>query len=525
MMSFICKNFLFLIIVLFLLSPANAEENESKNKTIKLEARLDIPLQLNLRKSLELALNQNLDLLQAKYQNQFYRWRVWENIGNYLPDYKLGYTQQRFDGSFLIGGVFPVMTLTSSVNAFMRLDYPVFEGGKGFFSTLAAKNTYKSSKENLSSLANNVLLSVTRAYNKLLAEEAKLEVLEKSVQKAEETLQLNKNLEVQGVGTRFDVLQSEVRLAEEEQKLITQQTTLREAAILLSTLLNLDQSTHIFPDKNDLKEKELFSIDKPITEIISIAKGNRPELKKAQFEFLAQRNDIGVAASYFFPKINVYGQYGGTGNVLFHRSKVREVTPDSIALDENGNPVIQMVSRGRTLYQTFDSGVDLSDITSVSNVIRGAGKPFLAKVDDSLMANKSIGFQVDWSLGDGLLVPSISRVNQARNQAKVSKLNLDVLNKKVEEDVRVKYLKVQSTEKLLYVAKKRVAAATEALELAKARLENGVGINIELLEAQEQYEKSLSSEVDAIVEYNNTQAELLHSLGLISVDRLVGMAI
>ena len=96
------------------------------------------------------------------------------------------------------------------------------------------------------------------------------------------------------------------------------------------------------------------------------------------------------------------------------------------------------------------------------------------------------------------------------------------MNQKIEQEVRTAYLKVQTTQKLIDVAKKRASAATEALELAKARLENGVGINTELLNAQKQYKDSLASEVNATIQYNNAQAELLHKLGIINIERLLG---
>ena len=347
-------------------------------------------------------------------------------------------------------------------------------------------------------------------------------MLEKAVEEANAEVELNKNLDAQGVGTKFNVLQSESQLAGQEHELILQQSTVREAAINLERLLNLNQEAHVKTDPDDLKTRELFNIDRPITELISIAKGNRPEIKKAHFDYLAQRNLVGAAFSDFFPRANFFGQYGGTGNVIFHRTKVREVTPDAIVLDENGNPIPQMVSRDRLMYQTFDPSINLNDVTNVSNVIRGGGKSFSTRIDDSLMANKSIGIQVDWTFADGLGVSTVSRINQAKNQTKVLITNLDIINQKIEQEVRVGYLKVQTAEKLLEVSKKRVAASTEALELAKARLENGVGINTELLNAQKEYKESLAQEVSATIGYNNAQAELLHCLGIISIESLTG---
>ena len=499
------------------------EEIVKSNPTagpIKLEARIDIPLELNLEKALNLAISQSLDIQKAKNQKDIDKWRFWESVGNYLPDYKVGFSAQRFDGNFLIGGIFPVMALTSSVNAFMRFDYHFFEGGKGFFKTIALRKIYKASKENLSTSLNNTLLEVTKAYNLLLREQAHLSVLAKAVEEAKSEVELNENLEKQGVGTRFDVLQSQAQLAEQEQELIAQQVRFREASINLSKILNLEQGTHIKPDENDLKTKHLFDLDQPISEIIALAKNNRPEVKIAKLQYSAQKYYIGVASSDFLPKANLFGQYGGTGNVIFHRTKIKGFTPDAIALDANGNPIPSSVTRNRS-SDNFPTNVDINNITNVSNVIMGAGQPATIKLDDSLMANKSLGVQVDWDIGMGLGVPTISKINQSRNQAKLTKADLDILNQEVEQQVRSAYLRVQAAEKLLEVSEKRIKAATEALHLAKARLVNGIGINTELHNAQKQYVDSLASKVNAIIEFNNTQSELLHSVGLISIETLV----
>ncbi len=504
-----------------ILEPLIETESIKLSDPIKLEARIDVPLNLNLEKALKIAFLQNLDIVQSNYNKNLFKWKFFENIGNWLPNYKIGGSDQRFDGLILVGGVFPVNALTSSANAYMRFDYPFFQGGKGLFNTLAAKKLYNSSKEDLSTVEKNIILSVSKTYNNLLKEEAQLDVLLKTVEEAKSELELNQNLESSGVGTRFDVLQSEALFAEQEQKYIAQQSKFREASIELARILNLQQGTHIKPDSADLKPRVLFDINRPISEILKVAFDNRPEIKSAKLQYNAQKNYVAGAYSGFLPQANIYGQYGGAGHVFFHRTKIQGFTPDAIALDGNGNPINQTVVRNRDINQTFSSQVDLTNITNVSNVIHGAGKPFASAVDDSLMVSRFVGVQVDWNFGTGLGVPLISKINQAKNQAKISKVAMEKLNQNVEQEVRASFLNAQTANKLLNVAKKRLEAATEALRLAKIRLENGVGINTELLLSQKQYSEALASNVNAIIDYNNAQADLLHSLGLISIDTLL----
>lgn len=488
--------------------------------TIMLEARIDVPLHLDLKKVLDFAIKQNLDVVGAEFEKDLKKWNLVENIGNYLPDYSLGLSTQRFDGNFLVGGIFPVMALTSSANAFMRFDYRFFEGGRGLFNTLRAHKLYKAANENFSGVLNDILLSAYKTYNYLLLQKANLNVQAKAREEAKANLDLNESLKEAGIGTKFDVLQAETKLAEEEQYYILAEEKFREAAINLARLLNLNQETHIEPNVKDLNIKELYSINKPVPEIIAEALKNRPELKKTTLEYKAQRNLIGVAFSEYLPKANFFGQYGGTGNVFFNRTKIRTVTPDAILLDEEGNPLVQKVKRDRLAYQLIDPNINVSDFPNVSNVVRGGGKPFAVAVNDSLMVSRFIGVQLNWDVGDGLGIPTISKINQARYDAKLIKNTIEKLKQQIENEVRIAYLNVQVAKDLINVAEKRVKAATEALRLARLRLENGIGINTELLNAQTDYTKALVSKVQAIVEYNNAQADLLHSIGLISYETL-----
>lgn len=47
---------------------------------IKLEARIDVPMELSLEEALNLAIAQNLDVELAKHQKDIDKWRLWENL-------------------------------------------------------------------------------------------------------------------------------------------------------------------------------------------------------------------------------------------------------------------------------------------------------------------------------------------------------------------------------------------------------------------------------------------------------------
>lgn len=431
---------------------------------IMLEARIDQPTDFDYKQILNIAVKNNLDILQANQNAKIQKWKWIENVGGFLPDYSLGVNWTRFNGTILLAGILPVGDVgNTGANAFMRLDYMVFNGGKNLANTLISKKLFNAANNNIDVAMQDILLAVTKSYNSLIREQAKLNVILHAVEESKADLKLNSDLERQGVGTKFDVLQSTSLLSEQEQLLIRQQALFRQASITLSSLLNIDQGAHIRPDKNDLRPRTLYDINKPIEEMIKTAKENRSDYKKLKQEYNSKRHSIGAALGDYLPTANIFGEYAGRGNYFFKSD------------DERGR---------------------------------------------QLDSSSTYGFAVNWAPTKGLGVPILARIKQAKEEVAMYQTKLDQLESKIEKEVRTAYLNAQSTESLLDVSNRRVDVAKEALRLAKVRLENGIGINTELLNSQTEYKNALFTKVDAIVEHNNSQAELLHALGIISINTL-----
>lgn len=482
------------------------DNSSSQNpKYIMLEARIDVPLKVDLESAIQIALMNNLDIVESELNREINKWTLRENIGYFLPDYSIGLGINRFDGQFFIGGLFPIDALNTNINAFVRTEYMILEGGKKVFNTLSAKKLYDASKEYLSTTKKNIIYSVVSSYYTLLTEQGKLDVYSKSVDEAKENLKLNQNREKRGVGTKFNVLQADSQLAEQEQLFIDQQAKFRQASIELATILNLNQQTHIKPNVKDLQPLSSPIVEQPIDDLISTAFEHRSEIKQAKLEYKSKKHQIGTAISSNLPNLNLYLQYGGTGQTFFDDTSTSTVTPDAINLDNAGNPV----PAARLAAQA-------ASFSNVSNVQTAGGRPFRADVDRSLMSSLSYGLEFNWFLGQGLGVPLIAKLNKARKEADVSKNNLEKLRIDIEQEVRIAYLNFQAAQKSLKVSEKRVETSKEALRLARLRLNNGVGINTEVLDAQTSYKDSLASRVDAITKYNVAHADLLRSVGMIN---------
>src|SRR5262249_44320371 len=89
------------------------------------------------------------------------------------------------------------------------------------------------------------------------------------------------------------------------------------------------------------------------------------------------------------------------------------------------------------------------------------------------------------------------------------------------QQVRSSYLGWRVAREQIDNSATAVDSSTEELRLAEIRLRQGVGTNLELIQAQRDYINALTSQSQAIVGSNLAQAQLLHDTGVISMDTLL----
>jgi len=131
----------------------------------------------------------------------------------------------------------------------------------------------------------------------------------------------------------------------------------------------------------------------------------------------------------------------------------------------------------------------------------------------------SIGLRMDYNL-PGFGLPTAAAVMTAKAQARAALLNSNQQLLYVVQQVRESYLNSQTAERQIEVADKGVISSAEELRLARVRLANGVGTNIDVINAQRDFITALVQKANAIIQFNIAQAQLLHDIGVISVDTI-----
>ncbi|MBX9880206.1 MAG: TolC family protein [Candidatus Obscuribacterales bacterium] len=445
---------------------------QNKLPPIKLEASYTEPI--SLKQALMVALGNNLpiQISKADFDTNYYKYLG--SFGGFLPTMSMSYIAQKTSSG-------PITTSQSPF--FIMMIYPVFQGGASLFGMLQARHTQVASKYAYSAQSKDVLLRVAEKYYDLVLNRALLTIRTKAVEVSKFQLKVNEDLKAAGHGTDFEIMQSKTQLAEDKQDLIKQQVAFRKAALRLSVALNSSLLVNLAPIDDRITKTELVDHKLSPQQLTALAIANRPELQQYEHLRLAARRAVQVAAAPLYPRAGFF-----TANIMN-----------------------QGVSGGGAGGQSSSSVV-----IPVGGSVSAGG---ISESGSGANSTFSRGFILNWLLY-GAGVGSLGDMAAARAQARKAMLSANQELQTVIEDVRESFLDSETSESEIEVTSEAVAASGEALRLADLRLRYQLGTNLELIEAQRDYINALSRRVEAFIGYRQSQAKLLHAIGLISVDTL-----
>ncbi len=308
----------------------------------------------------------------------------------------------------------------------------------------------------------DLLKKITVQYYETLKDRGELAVRIEGVKQAQENLNLNEILEEAGVGTRFSTLQSKEQLADNQLSLLSQQAKSRISEVQLLTLLNIPLSSKIELKETGIDIKTLVSPEEDFENLLNIALTSNPKLIENEMSYKASRHRIYEAVSDFTPTLSTTLS---TNSLNPHFDKV--INPD-----------------------------EYNNITSAS-------------------------VYLNWTILKGLGLGQISKINRRRAESRQLDLEMQQIMLETEDILRETYLQNESAFKQINIADEQLKAAKESVELARIRLQNGIGTNIDLIDTQRNYVNALINKVRTITLYNESQVNLLRALGTISVESIV----
>jgi outer membrane protein TolC len=301
-------------------------------------------------------------------------------------------------------------------------------------------------------ILDQLLATVKTQFYQVVVNRELIKVQEQSVHLLESQLKDQQNRFEAGTVPRFNVLQAEVALYNQIPQLITAQNNYRISKITLAKTLGLDfqPGRGENPPLDVIGEMPYNPRTIALADAIELGKQRRPFLKQARANVLNQLQQVRATAGQYLPTFTASG--GG-----------------------------EWVSS-----PTSSSWHDIS-------------KGWVAGVQGSMPI---------WDSG-----AIAGQVIQQRALLSEAKITYDDDVRQVELEVQTAYSNLQQNRELIVSQEKNVEQAEEALRLAKARLDAGAGVQLDVLNAQVQLLTAQSTRLQALFGYNSSLAEFDRATG------------
>src|SRR5438552_6003640 len=297
-----------------------------------------------------------------------------------------------------------------------------------------------------------LIATVKTQFYQIIVNRELVSVNEENVRLLEAQLKDQQNRFEAGTVPRFNVLQADVQLHNQIPQLITAQNNLRISKLQLAKTLGL----YFQPRRGENPPLEVVG-EMPynprsiaLADAIEMGKERRPFLKQARANALNQLQQVRAAAGQYLPSITTTG--GGEWVSSPINSSWHDVSKGWTELVQGRLPI-------------WDSGA-----------IAG-------------------------------------QVIQQRALFSEAKITYDDDVRQVELEIQQAYSNLQQNQELITSQEKNVELADEALRLAKARLDAGAGVQLDVLNATVQLLTAQSTRLQALFGYNSSLAEFDRATG------------
>ncbi|WP_414527482.1 TolC family protein [Nodularia chucula] len=269
------------------------------------EVRIERSQAITLTEALELAKRNNQDLQLAVLELERSRSALRQAQAVFSPNANVN-TNLNNNGEGFTGSGSQTST---SFTGQAQISYNLYTSGNRRATVRAAEERLRIDELNVENRNLEVQLSVTTQYYDLQEADELVRINRSAVENAQASLRDAQSRQEFGVGTQFDVLQSQVNFANAQQALTNSLSQQRIVRRNFAALLNLSQSV----DVSAADAVEVAGLWEPtLEESIIQAFQNRPELE----QFLAQRNiseqQRRQAISQLRPQVGVSGNYNIT---------------------------------------------------------------------------------------------------------------------------------------------------------------------------------------------------------------------
>jgi len=408
-----------------------------------------------LEQCIEIALKNNpdvvgsgFDILAAEAGKDIAAGQQWPTLGlessyrRYLDDQRL--VPPRYGNE---PGVFGDDIVTGDV----VLRMPIFTAGRIQNEIKAADLLWQSASHRLARTREQLVFNVSQVFYNILAQKHIIKSLDFSKKVLEEHHKRVTDLISVQKAANVDLLRTEVRLADLEQRLVAENNRMSILSRVLANFLGISSSSSTVAIKGDL---QLTAVAPDLSESIAQAYAKRSDYLSAKNEVEAQSKRLDVARVGHWPIVSVEGSYG-----------LRN------AADPTSHP----------------AGTDVTEDTGF------------------------VGVRAEIPIFEGGSINA--RIRQERAKLRSLQERLRKLELQIHLDVETAVLNITSSQERVQATEKSIEQAKESLRIEREKYNLGKGSITDVLDAQSALLDAQTTYYHALSDYNSAVAQWRLAIG------------
>lgn len=416
------------------------------------------PASLTLSECIQIALENNSQLRNAKYQVDRAKTMVTSTTSQWLPSISssFGSSRSRFKqaGRITEDGyrIEAIDQTNSSHYAQVSMNQLIFDFGRTFFNIKQSIAVKDGMEHTMLSTRQTVIVNVKSAYYELLKAYRLKEVYQEAVKLADDQVKRSQTMMDIGLASQAEVFQAKVNLGTNQMNLINQLNFVEMAKANLNNALGRNPSTPI--EVIEEKSETTFP-DYGFEQAVDTCFKNNEQIKSLEMDVKTSMYDIRARIARFLPSIG--------GRVSYSR--------DSDEL----------------------------------------GRVYSSDLDNDFRATVGVGLNLDIFTG----FSNTADLQRARIDYKISQENLAETKRVLTANVKDYFLRLKAYRDILEINKQNIAAAQENLRLQQEKRRVGSGTELEVTQAQVELTDALRTYVYAEYDAKIAKSQLEATMGVL----------
>lgn len=263
---------------------------------------------LTLEDCLRIARERNLALQRAEREIEIARGRIYQALGDALPNLTAGarYTYLDRVAAFEFDDQSVPVGLHNNYAVDLRLEQTVYSGGQVIAGMQAARLYNRLARQIVQEARNDLRLRVTGLFHRVVLAGEIVRVRRDSIEHLEHSLDITKKKYAEGTASEFDLLTARVKLANARTELIEAENRARTLHGKLARELELDSETFSVAGR-----LEYLPFDGPLSPLFARGREKRPLIEQARLTAEIYSRNVTATTSGYHPEVSVYGLYTG----------------------------------------------------------------------------------------------------------------------------------------------------------------------------------------------------------------------